>query len=142
MSHELNHIIIHSKNRRETAAFLTEIMGIETPPLDWGRFTQVGTSNGVGIDFADDFVPADEINLSHIAFLVTDDEFDAILKRITARSLPYFADPGFGVPNEINHDYDGRGLYLRDPGGTVAIEFITTPYGETFSVRPTQPQVS
>ncbi|TMU98439.1 VOC family protein [Streptomyces sp. DASNCL29] len=86
MPNELNRFIVHCRNRRESAAFLADLMA--TPaPFDYGRFTQVNTSNNVGIDFADDLVPADRINESHIAFRVTDEEFDAILARLKKNSF-------------------------------------------------------
>ncbi|MBB5119528.1 hypothetical protein AF335_28535 [Streptomyces eurocidicus] len=135
MSHELNHIIIHVKDRRETGAFLAWLSGSSEAPLDWGPFTQVTTSNSVGVDFADSMIPAEDINLSHLAFLVTDEEFEAVRARIAERGLPFWADPMLTEEGKINHDYDGRGVYVRDPGGTCVIEFITKPYGEQPSER-------
>ncbi|MEU0280484.1 VOC family protein [Streptomyces sp. NPDC088147] len=130
MANELNHIIVHCRDRRESAAFLAGLMAAPSP-LDWGRFTQVTTSNNVGIDFADDLVPHDRINESHVAFLVTDEEFDAILARLKKNSVPFWPDPGKSLEGEINHGYGGRGLYTLDPGGTVLAEFITTPYDQS-----------
>ncbi|MBF6044281.1 VOC family protein [Streptomyces sp. NRRL B-1677] len=134
MSNELNHFIVHVKDRRETGAFLAWLMAAPAP-LEWGRFTQVISANGVGIDFLDDLVAPAGINRSHIAFLVTDEEFDAILGRIAERDVPFWADPLLKVEGEVNDEYGGRGVYLLDPGGTCAIEFMTTPYGDKPSVR-------
>ncbi|WP_424889612.1 VOC family protein [Streptomyces sp. XH2] len=134
MSNELNHFIVHVKDRRETGAFLSWLMAAPAP-LEWGRFTQVTSANGVGIDFLDDLVAPAGINRSHIAFLVTDEEFDAILGRIAEREVPFWADPLLKVEGEINDEYGGRGVYVLDPGGTCAIEFMTTPYGDEPSVR-------
>ncbi|WP_030842216.1 VOC family protein [Streptomyces hygroscopicus] len=127
MPNELNHFIVHCRNRRESAAFLADLMAAPAP-FDYGRFTQVNTSNNVGIDFADDLVPADRINESHIAFLVTDEEFDAILARLKKNSVPFWPNPAKTREGEINHLFGGRGLYTLDPGGTVLAEFITAPY--------------
>ncbi|MEU1941347.1 VOC family protein [Streptomyces sp. NPDC059474] len=127
MPNELNHSIVHCRNRRESTAFLADLMAAPAP-FDYGRFTQVNTSNNVGIDFADDLVPADRINESHIAFLVTDEEFDAILARLRKNSVPFWPNPVKIREGEINHLFGGRGLYTLDPGGTVLAEFITTPY--------------
>ncbi|MEU1816629.1 VOC family protein [Streptomyces roseifaciens] len=134
MPNELNHVIVHVKDRRETGEFLSWLMDTAAP-REWGRFTQITSSNGVGIDFIDDMVPTGDINRSHIAFLVTDEEFDAILGRIGERDVPFWADPMLKQPGEINHEYGGRGVYLKDPGGTCAVEFMTTPYGEEPSER-------
>ncbi|MEU8582380.1 VOC family protein [Streptomyces abikoensis] len=139
MANELNHIIVHVKDRRQSAAFVAELMAAEAP-RDWGHFTQITSSNGVGIDFCDDLVAPADLNPSHLAFLVTDGEFDAILGRITERGLSYYPDPLMRAESAgtINHEYGGRGLYLRDPGGTVALEFMTTPYGDEPTKRPTR----
>jgi hypothetical protein len=130
MANELNHIIVHCRDRRQSAAFLAGLITAPAP-VDWGRFTQVATSNNVGIDFADDLVPHDRINESHVAFLVTDEEFDAILARLKMDSVPFWPNPARSAQGEINHSYGGRGLYTLDPGGTVLAEFITAPYGDT-----------
>ncbi|EST18469.1 VOC family protein [Streptomyces roseochromogenus] len=136
MANELNHIIVHCRNRRESAAFLADLMAASAP-VEWSRFTQVTTSNGVGIDFADDLVPHADINESHLAFLVTEEEFDGILARLKKDSIPFWPNPAKSVEGEINHDFGGRGLYTLDPGGTIMIEFITTPYGDIPSHRTT-----
>ncbi|MEV6784744.1 VOC family protein [Streptomyces sp. NPDC051098] len=127
MANELNHIIVHCRDRRESAAFLADLMAAPSP-VDWGRFTQVGTSNHVGIDFADDLVHLDRINESHLAFLVTDELFDAILARLKRGSVPFWPNPMKSREGESNHLYGGRGLCTLDPGGTVLAEFITAPY--------------
>ncbi|MBB4891822.1 hypothetical protein FHS39_000822 [Streptomyces olivoverticillatus] len=127
MASELNHVIIHCKDRRETGRFVADLLGTE-PPVEFGPFTQLSTSNSVGIDFADHIIGADALNLAHIAFLITEDEFDATYARITERSLTHWADPGRTTLG-INHYDGGRGVYVMDPGGTVAVEFLTKPYG-------------
>jgi catechol 2,3-dioxygenase-like lactoylglutathione lyase family enzyme len=64
----------------------------------------------------------------HHAFLVAEDEFDAIHQRITARGLTYGADPFHRQPNAINTNDGGRGLYWDDPDGH-NLEIVTVPYG-------------
>jgi catechol 2,3-dioxygenase-like lactoylglutathione lyase family enzyme len=64
----------------------------------------------------------------HYAFLVSDENFDAIFGRIVGRGLEYWADPARRQPGEINHHYGGRGVYFPDPDGHF-LEIITRPYG-------------
>ncbi|MEU6959661.1 VOC family protein [Streptomyces chrestomyceticus] len=128
MPNTLDHVIVHCHDQKATAAFLSDLMD-GPAPADWGPFTQVQSANGVGIDFLDSQVAPDEINGSHVAFLVTDEEFDAIFGRIQQRSVRYWADPYRTKEGQINHHWGGRGLYVLDPGGTVAIEFMTVTYG-------------
>jgi catechol 2,3-dioxygenase-like lactoylglutathione lyase family enzyme len=125
MAVELNHIIVHAKDKWASARFLADILGVEAGPL-WAHFVPVRTSNGVTIDFAD----STHVRSQHCAFLVGDAEFDAALARIRASGCRTYAEfDGTGV-GEINRLYGGRGVYFNDPDGHV-FELITKPYGAT-----------
>lgn len=124
MSVELNHIIIHARNNRESAEFLAHLLGLEVG-TEWGPFIPVATSNGVTLDFAT--IPAESITLQHCAFLVTDEEFDMAFGRIQQAGIGCYADPPLKQPGEINHNHGGRGVYFVDPGGH-GMEIITRPY--------------
>ena len=124
MSVQLNHTIVHAKDKHETARHLVEILGLPEP-RPFGPFLEVTVSNGVSLDVADDH---GEPHSQHYAFLVSEEEFDAIYGRIQERELPYWADPFHRRPGEINHDDGGRGLYWNDPNGHI-LEILTVPYG-------------
>ena len=126
MSVELNHHIVHVRDRRAAAASVAEILGLD-PPSDFGPFSQVRLANNVELDFADDHRDG-EIQATHYAFLVTEPEFDVIFGRIVERDLDYWADPMASRPGEINHHDGGRGVYWRGPDGHF-LEIITRPYG-------------
>ncbi|QKV94025.1 VOC family protein [Streptomyces sp. NA02950] len=125
MSVELNHTIIHARDKRESAEFLASILGLEVG-AEWGPFIPVQTSNSVTLDFAT--IPAESIAMQHYAFLISDEEFDAAFARIQDLGITYFADPHQKQPGEINRHYGGRGLYFMDPSGH-AMEIMTRPYG-------------
>ncbi|GGW96742.1 VOC family protein [Streptomyces chryseus] len=125
MSVQLNHTIVHSRDKRESAEFFTRVMGVEIA-AEWGPFIAVELSNGVTLDFAT--VPADSITPQHYAFLVTEEEFDGIFQRVQGAGLTYYADPHGKQPGEINRNDGGRGVYFMDPSGH-ALEAITRPYG-------------
>lgn len=123
MKPQLNHTIVAAHDKHTSAAFLSEILGLD-PPVALGHFVQVETGNGVGIDFAD----ADEVQPMHLAFLVTEAEFDEIFGRIEERGIEYWADPMQSHPGEINTHDGGRGVYFPDPSGNF-LEILTRPYG-------------
>jgi catechol 2,3-dioxygenase-like lactoylglutathione lyase family enzyme len=121
MSVHLNHTIVAVKDKKAAATFLTEILGLDAP-VPFGPFLCVETANGVSLDYDDrrDPVPG------HYAFLITEEEFDAIFARVTERGLKYWADPGHSQEMVINSN--GRGFYFEDPSGN-NLEVLTRPYG-------------
>ena len=76
----LNHTIVRARDKRASAAFLTEILGLP-PATPYGPFLVVQVDNDVSLDFADDHVPA---HPQHYAFLVDESDFDDIFGRIKA----------------------------------------------------------
>ena len=124
MSIALNHTIVHASDRDATATFLAEVLGLPEPP-EYGPFRVVELANGASLDVMEDrgtFQP------QHYAFLVGEDDFDAILARIEERGLAYWADPAHQQEGRINHHDGGRGLYWEGPDGH-NLEIITVPYG-------------
>ena len=112
MSIEINHMIVPAKDRKASARFLGEILGVEPGPVVISHFEplQVG---GVTLDFED----AGEVQSMHIAFLVDEAVFDAGYKRLQELGTATFADPMRSQPGEINHRFGGRGVYFVDPDG-------------------------
>lgn len=121
---ELNHTIVAARDRRESAEFLAHILGLEVG-APWGPFLPVSTSNGVTLDF----VTSDQEPIAgqHYAFLVPEEDFDAIFERIRQAGITYWADPARQQPGQINHNHGGRGVYFQDPAGH-NLEVITRPY--------------
>ena len=120
---QLNHTIVAARDRHESAAFFTEILGLP-PHTTYGPFAVVELDNEVSLDFIDDPV----ITQRHYAFLVSEEEFDQIFGRIQERGLPYWADPFEKEPGHINTNDGGRGVYWSDPNGH-KLEILTVPYG-------------
>ena len=122
MAVQLNHTIVAARDKNASAQFLADILGLD-PPIPFGPFVCVETANGVSLDYADRAGPLEP---AHYAFLVGEDEFDAIFARLTARQLPYWADPMHSREGELNHH--GRGFYFEDPSGH-NMEVLTRAYG-------------
>jgi len=124
MTVELNHTIVWCRDQKVSASFLTEMLGLPEA-VPYGPFLVVELDNGVSMDFHD--VEGD-IPSQHYAFIVSEDEFDAIHGRIVERGLDHWADPMKQHHGEINHHDGGRGVYWHDPDGHF-LEIITRPYG-------------
>ena len=121
---KLNHTIVHARDKRASADFLVDILGLR-PPVPFGPFLDVEVDNEVTLAFLD---TDEEIQVQHYAFLISDGEFDEIFGRIRKRKLRYWADPGKKREGEINTLFGGRGVYFEDPAGNL-LEIITRPYG-------------
>jgi hypothetical protein len=84
MTVQLNHTIVTATDKRESAEFLADILGLP-PPKPYGHFLVVEADNDVSLDFADDH---GEVHPQHYAFLVSE--------RAVRRDLR--ADPGAPDP--------------------------------------------
>lgn len=123
MTIQLNHTIVAAHDKNASAAFLSNVLGIE-PPTVLGHFTAVQVG-----DTSLDYMSADgEITPQHYAFLVSESEFDDIFARILDRGMAYWSDPHHHHQGEINTWDDGRGCYFDDPDGH-RLEILTRPYG-------------
>jgi catechol 2,3-dioxygenase-like lactoylglutathione lyase family enzyme len=124
MAVQLNHTIVWARDKKASAAFMAEILGLGEPG-SFGPFLMVQPANDVTLDFLE---TDGDITGQHYAFLVDETEFDEIFGRIKERGLDYWADPGHGTPGEINTRDGGRGVYWDDPNGH-SLEILTRPYG-------------
>ncbi len=123
MAIRFNHTLLPSRDPVRSARFTAEVLGL--PPPRSGYFEVVDLADQASLDYAKQ---EGDFEGHHVAFLVTEAEFDAILGRLKERGVPYWADPGKYRPGEINHQYGGRGVYFDDPDGH-RLECITAPYG-------------
>ncbi|MCH0563677.1 MULTISPECIES: VOC family protein [unclassified Streptomyces] len=124
MTVRLNHTIVAAHDRQASARFLADILGLEVSP-PYGPFIPVAVPNGVTLDY---MATEGRIAPQHYAFLVSEDDFDAIFGRVREAGLTYWADPLHRHPGEINHNDGGRGVYFDDPNGH-RLELLTRPYG-------------
>jgi hypothetical protein len=123
MAVELNHTIVSTHDKQAGARFVSEILGLPEPG-SFGPFAVVELHNGVSLDFME---VEGEITSQHYAFLISEDEFDAVSARLRERGLPTWADPGRRTPG-FNTNDGGRGLYFDSPEGHY-LEVLTVPYG-------------
>ena len=124
MAVQLNPTIVQAKDRKASAEFLAELLGLPEP-APFGPFYVVSPANDVSLDFMDQ---AGEITVQHYAFLVGETDFDEIFGRISERGITFWADPAHQQRGVLNTRDGGRGCYFEDPNGH-NLEILTRPYG-------------
>ncbi|WP_331767133.1 VOC family protein [Embleya sp. NBC_00896] len=122
---QLNHTIVAAGDKRKSAAFLAGVLGL-TVGEQYGPFLPVAMANGVTLDFWDN--PTEQVTPQHYAFLVEEDEFDAIVGRLRAAGVTIYADPGRRMADRTNTWDGGRGAFFADPNGH-NMEILTRAYG-------------
>jgi catechol 2,3-dioxygenase-like lactoylglutathione lyase family enzyme len=130
MPTELNHTIVWCRDKMRSSAFLAEMLG-RPAPRPFLHFMVVELDNQVSLDF---YQKEGDVAIQHYAFLVGEEEFDAVLARLEAKGLTHWADPACTRPGEINRHFGGRGVYWEDPDGHL-LEAITRPYGTEEELR-------
>ena len=123
---EFNHTIVAAHDKRKCAEFVSELFGLPSPK-SFGHFLVVTLEHGATLDYAE-VADREQIHPQHYAFLVSEDDFDAIYGKISSRGLPHWADPRQQRPGEFNTNDGGRGVYFQDPAGHY-LEILTRPYG-------------
>ncbi|MFC9291381.1 VOC family protein [Streptomyces sp. NPDC057052] len=120
----LDHLAVHARDRQLSAEFLAAILGLPVG-APFGPFLPVDLGNGVTLDF---YEKRDEpIQSQHYAFLVAEEQFDAMIARLDAVGVTYHADPRHTEPGRTNRLFGGRGAYFADPDGH-NLEIMTRPY--------------
>jgi catechol 2,3-dioxygenase-like lactoylglutathione lyase family enzyme len=117
----LDHTIIPSRDQEAGVRFMAKMFGL---PYEgkWGHFSPLKVN-----DLSLDWDTREHFEPHHYAFLVTDEEFDAILGRVQAEGIPYGSGPRSQDDMQINHLHTGRGFYFRDADGH-SWEMITHTY--------------
>ena len=124
MNVQLNHTIVWCRDQAKSTAFLTRVLGLP-PARRLMHFLVIELSNSVSIDY---FETTDPIALQHLAFFVSEQDFDVVLARLREQVPQIWADPARTQPDEINHFGGGRGVYFQDPDGHL-FEILTRSYG-------------
>jgi hypothetical protein len=107
MTITLDHTIVPSNDRVAGAAFLADLFDLT--PRSNGPFEAVQINDWLTFDYRT--VP--NVDSQHYAFLVSDDEFDAIYRRILEAEIEHGSGPSTPADGRLNHRRGGRGLYFR-----------------------------
>lgn len=124
MTVQLNHTIVAARDKESAAQFLADVLGLPAP-VPFGPFAVVEMHNGVSLDFMN--VGSGEVASQHYAFLISEEEFDAVAARLSEWGVSTYGDPHHREPGHNTHD-GGRGMYFDSPDGH-NLEVLTRPYG-------------
>lgn len=124
MTIELDHVIVSARNQRASARRLAELLGVRWAASGAGPFSPVYVDDGLTLDFIDDEGP---FPIQHFCFRVSEQEFDAILQRITAAGIGYRSSVRGPEDMQVNTHHGGRMVYWNEPDGH-QWEMLTVSY--------------
>ena len=116
----LDHHLVPSRQRDDSARWLTHILGLPAPRAE-GPFAAVDLGDGTALYFAG-WDP--EVAAQHYACAVSLDEFDRIVDRLADGRIDYWADHTASQPSTVRRDATGNGVYFRSPDGHL-LEVLT-----------------
>ena len=122
MSIMLNHTIVPSPNKIESARFYSRIFGFVYVGV-FSHFIVVKVNETLSLNFDTN----EKYESHHYAFKVSEQEFDEIFECLKVENIPYGSGPFAPENMQINHNDGGRGVYFRDPGGHL-LEMLTVDY--------------
>lgn len=113
MKISLNHMNIPAYNKEVSARFFSDIMGLNIIEED-SDFSIVQVNDSLSLLF----INSENISGYHIAFQVSENEFDSILNCLNEKNISYGNDPEH-IDNMLSdsHPFGGRGIYFTDPNG-------------------------
>ena len=114
MTIAIDHLMVPARDNVAAARQLGEILGVPWSATGIGPFAPVFVSDSFTIDFDTWTEPFPRI---HYCFRVSDEEFDAILGRIRAASIPFRSDVRGPADNAVNTRHGGRIVYWNEPDG-------------------------
>lgn len=115
----LNHTIVPAHDKEASARFFAQIFGLSYDGLA-GHFAPVQVNESLTLDFDN----AERFESRHLAFHVSDVDFEAIFGRIKAAGVAYGSEPFAQDNGQINTRRGGRGVYFHDPNGH-SLELLT-----------------
>jgi catechol 2,3-dioxygenase-like lactoylglutathione lyase family enzyme len=119
MTITLNHTVVPAYDKEGSARFFADIFGL-TYEGPGGHFAPVRVNETPTLDFDD----AEDFDIHHYAFHVSDPEFDAIFKRVQDAGITYGSEPWNMDNKQLNSWNGGRGVYFCDPNGHI-LELMT-----------------
>lgn len=112
----IDHIILRVKNATESALFYSSVLGF-THEGRFGPFEVMRVNDGLTLDLMQ--MPLGDPQ--HLAFELSEHEFEEAFERIRSRDIPYGDDPFSRTSQGAGIAHGARGnatvLYFSDPSG-------------------------
>ena len=124
MTVHLDHLMVPCRDKIASARLLADLLGVSWARSGVGPFAPVFVNDGLTLDFDETDQP---FPLTHFAFRVADDEFDAILARIKEAGIAYRSSVHGPVDYKVDTEHGGRIVYWNEPDGH-AWELLTVSY--------------
>jgi catechol 2,3-dioxygenase-like lactoylglutathione lyase family enzyme len=121
---ELDHSIVSSHHKSESAKQLAELLGVPWGPAPLGPFTAVYVNDGLTLDFID---TDEDFPIQHYCFRVSEADFDAILGRLQAAGIAYRSEVRGPMDMKVGTQWGGRNLYWQVPDNHMW-EILTVSY--------------
>ena len=121
MTITLNHMIVPARDKVAAAGFFAGLFGLKRGRTNY--FSPVRVNTSLTLLFSDE---GTKFESHHLAFHVSDREFDAIFRRIKKAKLVFGSAPWSLDDGKLNDWGGGRGVYFKDPNGHV-LELMTVP---------------
>jgi catechol 2,3-dioxygenase-like lactoylglutathione lyase family enzyme len=109
----IDHVGVPARSRLDAASLLASLFDLDREIPDDGRFARLRVSPEFTIVFYD----SEQIQPTHVAFVVDDDAFDAILRRLQSHGVAYGSQPYDPTNGRIDHPLSERGLFFQMPDG-------------------------
>jgi catechol 2,3-dioxygenase-like lactoylglutathione lyase family enzyme len=116
----LDHTIVPARDKVAAAKFFARIFGLKRGRTNY--FAPVKVNKTLMLLFDDD----DKFESHHLAFHVSEKEFDAIFARIKKEGIAYGSAPWSLTDGKLNRWGGGRGFYFTTPDGHL-LELMTVP---------------
>ena len=109
MAFNLDRTIVPANDKEESVRFIARIFGFEYKG-PWGHFAPLKVNDTLTLDVDNQ----EQFEGHHYAFLASNEEFDAILKRVMEEGVAYGSGPASQDDGTINHLHQRRGFSFHD----------------------------
>jgi catechol 2,3-dioxygenase-like lactoylglutathione lyase family enzyme len=122
MTVQLDHFIVSCRNKAASAKLLGELLGVPWAEQGIGPFAPVYLNEGLTLDFIE---TEEAFPVEHYCFRVSQEEFNAILKRLQAAGIAYRSTVRGEADMKVHPEYGN--IYWDEPDGH-RWELLTVSY--------------